>query len=233
MRKYDLYWQSNRDWWYINDDCTPVVKDDAPQEAKESYQRYLDQIYYGHYLTDSYIAERAIEESKLLIGLTSRPVCDVYCIPSHNHQAFFVRVYQKADAFLLAYAKPYHANWLGSESVMYTFQAAIDADHHMGKCGHIYCGLKYVPLDDPVMNELVQALPQKSEYANSRSMELDGAITLIRAYPEHSNVILGYRNADDMIENTMSNNQKQFLNELYLQIETLIGNLKEKRNHHG
>ena len=43
MKKLDLYWKSNRDWWEFKDHVQ-VVKDDAPAEAKESYQRYLEQI---------------------------------------------------------------------------------------------------------------------------------------------------------------------------------------------
>ena len=43
MRKLDLYWQSNRDWWeYVNH--IPRVKDNAPAEAKESYRRYQEQL---------------------------------------------------------------------------------------------------------------------------------------------------------------------------------------------
>ena len=42
MRKLDLYWNSNREWWEFKNHI-PVVKDDVPSEAKESYERYLKQ----------------------------------------------------------------------------------------------------------------------------------------------------------------------------------------------
>ena len=42
MKKIDLFWQSNEDWWEIKNGIF-VVKDDAPAEAKESYARYLEQ----------------------------------------------------------------------------------------------------------------------------------------------------------------------------------------------
>ena len=42
MRKFDIYWQSNKDWFYF-DGFMPKVKDDAPQEAKDSYKHYLQQ----------------------------------------------------------------------------------------------------------------------------------------------------------------------------------------------
>ena len=43
MRKLDLYWKTNRDWWEFKNHI-PVVKDDAPLAAKESYQNYLKQV---------------------------------------------------------------------------------------------------------------------------------------------------------------------------------------------
>ena len=43
MKKLDLYWRSNRDWWEYKDNI-PVIKDSAPPEAKESYKRYLEQV---------------------------------------------------------------------------------------------------------------------------------------------------------------------------------------------
>ena len=42
MKKIDLFWQSNRDWWEYKDHV-PTVREDAPPEAKESYERYLKQ----------------------------------------------------------------------------------------------------------------------------------------------------------------------------------------------
>lgn len=46
MRKLDLYWMTNRAWYdFTNDeDATPYLLDDAPAEAKASYEHYLEQI---------------------------------------------------------------------------------------------------------------------------------------------------------------------------------------------
>ncbi len=43
MRRLNLYWRSNRDWWEF-DNHIPVIKKDAPPEAQESYKLYLQQI---------------------------------------------------------------------------------------------------------------------------------------------------------------------------------------------
>ena len=43
MRKLDLFWKSNHDWWEFKDGV-PVLKECAPQEARESDERYLEQM---------------------------------------------------------------------------------------------------------------------------------------------------------------------------------------------
>lgn len=47
MRKVDLFWKSNRDWWEFIDDVL-VLKESAPQEATESYEHYLEQMNSEH-----------------------------------------------------------------------------------------------------------------------------------------------------------------------------------------
>lgn len=42
MRKYDMFWMTKREWWEIKNHV-PVVRDDAPPEAKASYERYTKQ----------------------------------------------------------------------------------------------------------------------------------------------------------------------------------------------
>ena len=42
MRKYENFWQSNPDWYYFKNGL-PVLSENAPEEAKESFKRYLEQ----------------------------------------------------------------------------------------------------------------------------------------------------------------------------------------------
>ena len=40
----DLYWKTNKEWWHRDEkSLCPVLNDNAPKEAKESYARYLEQ----------------------------------------------------------------------------------------------------------------------------------------------------------------------------------------------
>lgn len=43
MRKYDYYWTTNNTWYYFDENGVRHLRDDAPPEAKKSYERYLDQ----------------------------------------------------------------------------------------------------------------------------------------------------------------------------------------------
>ena len=43
MKKVDLFWQSNDEWWELRNHI-PVLKETAPPEARESYQHYLEQM---------------------------------------------------------------------------------------------------------------------------------------------------------------------------------------------
>jgi len=42
MRKYDAFWMSNEEW-YVLKNGIKIIKDDAPQEAQESFNNYLKQ----------------------------------------------------------------------------------------------------------------------------------------------------------------------------------------------
>ena len=43
MRKLDLYWRSNKNWFHWTENGDAIINDDAPKEAQESYKRYLEQ----------------------------------------------------------------------------------------------------------------------------------------------------------------------------------------------
>lgn len=32
----------NDDWWYVDEECQMQIKDDAPEEAKESYRAWIE-----------------------------------------------------------------------------------------------------------------------------------------------------------------------------------------------
>lgn len=40
MRTLDLYWKSNRDWWFYDKNLIPLLRVTAPPEAQKSYIKY-------------------------------------------------------------------------------------------------------------------------------------------------------------------------------------------------
>ena len=46
MKSLDLYWMTNDDWWDVKDG-RQVLNENAPEEAQESFKRYLEQIKVG------------------------------------------------------------------------------------------------------------------------------------------------------------------------------------------
>lgn len=43
MRKLDLFWKTNREWYYYDENLSVHLKSSAPDEAKESFKKYLAQ----------------------------------------------------------------------------------------------------------------------------------------------------------------------------------------------
>ncbi len=43
MILYDYEWKKNRDWWHRKPNGQPEINADAPEEAQQHYQYYLQQ----------------------------------------------------------------------------------------------------------------------------------------------------------------------------------------------
>lgn len=45
MKRLDYYWRSNKEWYHWDEEKAHyIVNNDAPDEAKESYNHYLEQL---------------------------------------------------------------------------------------------------------------------------------------------------------------------------------------------
>ena len=47
MKVYDMNWMQDEKWFYF-EGLMPVIRDDAPQEVKDSFQNYLKQLKEEH-----------------------------------------------------------------------------------------------------------------------------------------------------------------------------------------
>lgn len=174
---------------------------------------------------DMAIAKAALERSLLTTTVKNRPLlCEVYCIPAQNHQAFFLQIYG-GEKYILLYAKPSIVRYDGGRNVILPFCAAIEADKHPGFKGDIYCGMKYLPKDDQTINTLLQCLPCREEERPGQGVYIDGTLTVVRNCNSDPPVTLAYYDAQQITVNALTPEQRIFLDDLYLHIEIIIGNL--------
>lgn len=175
------------------------------------------------YIQDIEIAQNALKESFIDVIVKERDLlCDVYCIPSHNHQAFYLQIYD-GNEYALIFAKPCIQDAAGC-IVMYPFEWTIQANKHTVKKGDIYCGIKYIPKNNLTINKLIDCLPTMDEWS-SVDITIDGYTTIIRNYKLKDKPLLGYRNAKKIKHLQLSNKQIEFMDDLYIHIEDIIGNL--------
>lgn len=177
------------------------------------------------YLDDIKIAQYALENSKLDTIVQGRTLlCEIYSIPAHQHQSFYAQIYD-GEAYTILYAKPYISDYHGHNIAMCLFADAIKADKHPAKKGDIYCGIKHVPKDNKIVSMLTECLPKHDEIASVNGFIIDGVFTLIRNNQTVSPALLAYKTIDTISVNRYTDVQKAFLEDAYIYIESIIGNI--------
>lgn len=106
---------------------------------------------------------------------------------------------------------------------MYTFEDSLRARNHSSKKGDIYCGIKHLPLDDPTIKKLLECLPTKSENCLEDNIIIDGVRTIIRNHQYNTLREIAYCDSSQIKINEFSHDQAEFLNELYMHFEQVIG----------
>ena len=175
------------------------------------------------YFAEIEIAEQKFSEQLLnIIVQDDQLVCDVYCIPSHNHQAFFFKLYERKDEYVVLYAKTLLVNHLGFHISMYKFSDCIKAQNHNGSVGKIICGIKLLSKDNKRIKELLYCLPTKTEWL--KRVIIDGEYTVIRNHLQEGTPLLSYSSNVKFVQNDYSKVQTNFLHNLFLHIENIIEN---------
>ena len=180
------------------------------------------------YFAEVDIAEHTFQEQKLNgIVKNLKIVCDIYCIPSHNHQAFFCKLFEDEKDYTILYAKTFIINRFGHQIAMYTFSDCVRAQNHNGSVGKIICGTIKLNKNNKTINQLIECLPQQNEWQKNGIM-IDGVHTIIRNHQHKDVKLLSYASNVRCTENFYSEAQKVFLENLYLHIENIIGNVLDK-----
>ena len=177
------------------------------------------------YFEEIEIAEQKLQEQMLNnIVRDAKLVCDVYCVPSHNHQAFFCKLFENEKEYIILYAKTFIADRFGFHIAMYTFKDCVKAQNHNGSVGKIICGIKRLSKNNVIIKELLSCLPSKTEW-QKRVIMIDGEHTIVRNHLEEETKLLSYSSNAQFTENAYSEDQKVFLENLFLHIEDIIGNV--------
>ena len=177
---------------------------------------------YEEYLEDIELANRALSDSMLNIP-DEDLICDIYAIPSHNHQTFYVKIFRAEAGYKILFAKSILNNPVYTEEIyMYPFVVAAQAGERRGK---IVCGIK--TLEEHFVDNLIdklETLPDKYLFKMDEFV-LDGVSHIIRVYEGgriQKEVAYGQAEsipykADDIVE------LQWFFSSLYLKIEQIIG----------
>lgn len=151
-------------------------------------------------------------------------VADFYCIPSHNHQAYYAMLSCTDDNYRLTYIKtqvylPGHKNPIK----MYPFALCKKAEKHPGKQGQFMIGTKKLAASDVnVLMNLLDVLPEKYIFEED-GLYLDGVVQGIRALGDNPKAVskeVFYRDAAKI--SGLSTKQREFLDDLYLKIEGIL-----------
>lgn len=183
--------------------------------------------WYAGYLRDIQIAQTELE-----LNVPSRPdktVCDVYSLPSHNHQTFYCRIIKENGFAKVEYAKAIQNSiWFSEPIYMYRFEEAKSFTDHPIRNGRIYCGKKIIrnSLLDRLMHILDTLAPEQPE--DLVTPALDAEFTAIRLYDNDkaSREIL-YTESNKLVfcECTEHEHEKyiEYFRDLHLYIEKIIG----------
>lgn len=184
--------------------------------------------WYAGYLRDIQVAQ-----TELALNLPSAPdktICDIYSLPSHNHQTFFCRVVMENGFVKLEYAKAIQNSiWFSEPIYMYRFEEAKNFIDHPIRRGRIFCGKKIIR--NSLMERLLRVIgtlaPEQPD--GLVAPELDADLTAIRVYDDNKKVCreIVYTSPEKLAfrECTEHEHEKyiEYFRDLHLYIEKIIG----------
>ncbi len=181
--------------------------------------------WYAGYLRDIQIAQ---EELALILRSEPKKIyCDVYSLPSHNHQTFYCRVINENGFSKVEYAKPIQNSiWFSDPIYMYRFEEAKRFSDHPIRKGRILCGKKII------RNSLVEHLLSFTDALSAEQPNdlvnptIDSDLTVIRLYEDNKIIreIL-YTDAEKLSfkEGEKRDKSIEVFRDLHLYIEKIIG----------
>lgn len=181
---------------------------------------------YDDSVQDISIAQKALADAKLDMAVSEdNLLCEVYCLTPFLWQTFYLCVYDNNNEYTLLYAKPYIKNLLGSEMVSVSFKDILKVKKHPACEGKIICGIKKFRKDNQTIVSLVNCLPSAEEIHEEPLLAIDGITTVIINKTSVPETTLFFTSEEkEFCNNSYSEESVEFLNNLCVHIENLIGN---------
>lgn len=136
------------------------------------------------FLMDIEFAKQEIYQLKLNQCFSGQDcICELYCIPSHNHQAYYLQVYQITNRYEAIYAKTIVHDCLGNMIKMYPFHWTKEAASRPDTVGKIVCGCSRLSeTSSQRLSCILETLPWKSFWDTDSCVVLDGVWQIIRQW---------------------------------------------------
>lgn len=181
--------------------------------------------WYAGYRRDAQIA--LTEIAKHYEQHTIESICDIYSLPSHNHQTFFCKIASENGFIKLFYAKAIQNSiWFSEPIYMYRFEEAKNFIDHPIRHGRIICGKKIIQqgIADRITEIFRQLSSDQPDDLVTPTVDADLTVLTLR---DNGKVIreIAYTDAEKLVfqsEDTDSGNA-EFLRDLHLKIEEIIG----------
>lgn len=181
---------------------------------------------------DQYIVDVQTAEQELLhksfIVKHNKPVIDIYSLPAHHHQTFYVKIVLDHEIYKLVYAKPLQNSvWFSDIQYMYTFEEADKFRDDPKRQGRIICGMKL--LNKQRADNLRDFIGRISSNQPTSAVEVsnDAYFTAIRIYDDNGRVAREFLYTDASLLKLHDDCDKEKtieeLNNLHFDIEEFIG----------
>ena len=181
-----------------------------------------DEERYFEYLEDVEIARSAIADA--LLFPSESILCDLYAVPSHNHQAYYAVIYKSNKKYEMTYARTEIYTRHFSEPIkMYPFSDAKAAEKHAASDGRIIVGKKTVKMDlMHILDDIFISVPE-GLHLGRHLISIDGVFQAIRSF-DNNNVAkeIIFRDAKEIPISPEKTYLIEILNGLYLTIENII-----------
>lgn len=181
--------------------------------------------WYAGYKRDIQIAQTEIDMA--LDAEQCKTICDIYSLPSGNHQTFYCKAVTENGFHKLLYAKAIQNSiWFSEPIYMYRFEEAKLFCDHPIRNGRIICGKKIVRNDKidsllEIVNSLCDEQPDDTvnptDSANFTAIRLYSNNKAVREILFTEPEKLAFREGTDISLYT------EYLRTLYLHLEKVIG----------